>query len=68
MTVEYEGHKAGAEDASEGNNHQNDSHSVTKGKELHLFGDAGSLLSTGPELWQAEWIHSMASKGKTERP
>lgn len=53
VTVEYKDHKAGAEDASEGNNHQNDSHSVTKGKEFHLFGDAGSLLSTGPELWQA---------------
>ena len=55
MIGEYEGHNAGTEGANEGNGHQSDAHGVTKGQELHLFGDTGCPLSIGPELWQAAY-------------
>lgn len=53
MTGEYEDYNASAEGANKGNSHQGDTHSVAIGEELHLFGDTGCPVSTGPELWKA---------------
>lgn len=53
MTEEYEDHATGAEGTEEGNNQEGDAHGVSKGQELHLFGDTGRPLLVGPELWQA---------------
>lgn len=52
MAEEYADHDAGAEGTKEGDNKQGDAHGVSKGQELHLFGDAGCPFFVGPELRQ----------------